>query len=83
MTARDEDSVDISINVRKVLAIMPKACVVYGFENISNIRNGIGLPLLPFFGNSCPECVKRRKNGSTLSFEEAQIGFHRGTRQSV
>lgn len=61
MTARDKDCVEISIDVRKVLAIMPEACVVYGCNNISDIPNGIGLHRIPFFGDSRPECVKRRK----------------------
>ena len=40
---------------------MPGRCVVGGCSNTASLEKGIGLHVIPFFGDSRPEAKKRRK----------------------
>ena len=40
---------------------MPDSCVVYGCSNTANPEKGISVHKIPFWGDSHPECVRRRK----------------------
>ena len=40
---------------------MPARCVVAGCSNTRDIKNGVALHTIPFYGNDRPEAKKRRK----------------------
>ena len=40
---------------------MPKSCVTAGYSNVTNLKGGISLHKLPFYGDDRPEAKRRRK----------------------
>ena len=40
---------------------MPSRCVVYGCSNLPDPEKGISLHKIPFYNDSRPEAIKRRK----------------------
>ncbi|KAK3745185.1 hypothetical protein QZH41_008383, partial [Actinostola sp. cb2023] len=46
---------------KKTTKRMPNRCIVYGCSNLPNLKEGIALHNIPFWGDERPETKKRRK----------------------